>query len=187
VLYGYYFGTRQLTAKKAAMQPSDLAGVKIRAIPFPIYMMTVEGLGAVPVPVDWSEDADGARHRRGQRPENPVNVVLSSKLYEAQSHLMLTGHHERSSSSSTRRPGRGCRRNRRRRSARRPTRCARGPPPRSANPRPTSCAKLKELKMTVVGPTDGLKLTHSRVRWASSNAKFSAKYGDLYKEIGAVK
>ena len=55
VLYAYYFGTRQLTANKAVFQPSDLAGQKIRAIPFPIYMTAVQGLGAVPVPVDWSE------------------------------------------------------------------------------------------------------------------------------------
>src|SRR5690606_19179146 len=53
VLYTYYFGTRHLTANKAVRQPSDLAGVKIRALPFPISMTAVEGLGAVPVPVDW--------------------------------------------------------------------------------------------------------------------------------------
>ena len=92
VLYGYYFGTRQLTAKKAALQPSDLAGVKIRAIPFPIYMTAVEGLGAVPVPVDWSEVPTALATGVVSGQENPVNVVLSSKLYEAQSHLMLTGH-----------------------------------------------------------------------------------------------
>ena len=55
VLYGYYFGTRHLTTRKAVYQPSDLSGMKIRAIPFPIYTTTVQGLGAVPVPVDWSE------------------------------------------------------------------------------------------------------------------------------------
>jgi hypothetical protein len=50
VLYAFYFGTRQLTANRAFMQPSDLRGVKIRAIPSPIYLAAVEGLGAVPVP-----------------------------------------------------------------------------------------------------------------------------------------
>jgi hypothetical protein len=49
-------------------------------------------------------------------------------------------------------------------------------------------AKLKELKMTVIGPAEGLKLDAFK---GSVNklvdAKFGAKYGDLYKEIAAVK
>ena len=48
VLYAYYFGTRQLTSNKAMQAPADLSGQKIRAIPFPIYMAAVEGLGAIP-------------------------------------------------------------------------------------------------------------------------------------------
>ena len=79
VLYAYYFGTRQLTANKGVTQPSELAGMKIRAIPFPIYMSTVEGLGAVPVPVDWSEVPTALATGVVNGQENPVNVVLSSK------------------------------------------------------------------------------------------------------------
>ena len=49
-------------------------------------------------------------------------------------------------------------------------------------------AKLKSLKMTVIGPQEGLKLDAFK---ASVNkavqAKFAAKYGDLYKEIANVK
>jgi hypothetical protein len=92
VRYAYYFGTRQLTADKAVMQPSDLAGQKIRAIPFPIYMSTVQGLGAVPIPVDWSEVPTALATGQVAGQENPVNVVLSSKLHETPSHMMLTGH-----------------------------------------------------------------------------------------------
>ena len=92
VLYAYYFGTRQLTSNKPMLQPSDLAGQKIRAIPFPIYMTAVQGLGAIPIPVDWSEVPTALATGQVPGQENPVNVVLSSKLYETQSHLMLTGH-----------------------------------------------------------------------------------------------
>ncbi|MFB0934526.1 MAG: TRAP transporter substrate-binding protein, partial [Propionivibrio sp.] len=92
VLYAYYFGTRQLTTNKAVTQPSELAGMKIRAIPFPIYMTAVQGLGAVPVPVDWSEVPTALATGVVNGQENPVNVVLSSKLFEAQSHMMLTSH-----------------------------------------------------------------------------------------------
>ncbi|WP_142846805.1 TRAP transporter substrate-binding protein [Telmatospirillum sp. J64-1] len=92
VLYAFYFGTRQLTANKAARTPADLRGTKIRSIPFPIYMATVEGLGAVPVPIDWSEVPTALATGVVDGQENPVNVINSQKLYEIQSHMMLTSH-----------------------------------------------------------------------------------------------
>ena len=76
VLYAYYFGTRQLTSNKPMLQPSDLAGQKIRAIPFPIYMAAVQGLGAIPIPVDWSEVPTALATGQVAGQENPVNVVL---------------------------------------------------------------------------------------------------------------
>ena len=91
-LYAFYFGTRNLTADRAVTKPADLAGVKIRSIPFPIYMATVEGLGAVPVPVDWSEVPTALATGVVNGQENPMNVLVSAKLYEVQSHVMLTGH-----------------------------------------------------------------------------------------------
>lgn len=91
-LYAFYFGTRNLTADRAAKAPGDLSGVKIRSIPFPIYMATVEGLGGVPVPVDWSEVPTALATGVVNGQENPMNVLVSAKLYEVQSHLMLTGH-----------------------------------------------------------------------------------------------
>ncbi|MEI4472270.1 TRAP transporter substrate-binding protein [Frigidibacter sp. MR17.24] len=91
-LYAFYFGTRNLTADRAARNPAELSGVKIRSIPFPIYMATVEGLGAVPVPVDWAEVPTALATGVVNGQENPMNVLVSAKLYEVQSHLMLTGH-----------------------------------------------------------------------------------------------
>ncbi|MCC9623949.1 TRAP transporter substrate-binding protein [Thalassospira sp. MA62] len=92
VLYAFYFGTRQLTANMAVKTPADLSGVKIRAIPSPVYLTAVEGLGAAPVPVDWSEVPTALATGIVQGQENPVNVAVDHKLYEVQSHMMLTGH-----------------------------------------------------------------------------------------------
>ena len=50
------------------------------------------GLGAVAVPVDWSEVPTALATGVVSGQENPVNVVLSNKLYDVQSHMMLTGH-----------------------------------------------------------------------------------------------
>lgn len=92
VVYGFYFGTRQLTLSKEVKTPADLAGQRVRAIPFPIYMATVEGLGGVPVPVDWSEVPTALATGVVQGQENPLNVILTANLADVQSHLMLTGH-----------------------------------------------------------------------------------------------
>ena len=189
VLYAYYFGTRQFTTNKAVMQPSDLSGMKIRAIPFPIYMTAVQGLGAVPVPVDWSEVPTALATGVVNGQENPVNVVLSSKLYESQSHMMLTGHvmnaqviviNEKIWQGLTPELRQAV------------TKAAAEVRQRATESvraqESEELAKLKSLKMTVIGPDNGLKLDAFKASVGKLvNEKFGAKYGDLYKEIAAVK
>lgn len=188
VLYAYYFGTRELTAKRAIMQPEDLKSQKIRAIPFPVYMAAVQGLGADPVPVDWSEVPKALAAGTVVGQENPVNVVLSSRLYEAQSHLMLTSHimsaqviviNEKAWQGLT--PelrgaiGKAAQEVRKRASETVRTMEA------------WELSKLKSLGMTVVGPENGLKLDTFKIAVGKLvNEKFAAKYGDLYKEIAAI-
>lgn len=92
VIYAHYFGRRQLTCNKEVKSPADLAGMKIRSVPFPIYQTAIEGMGAAPVPVDWSEVPTALATGVVNGQENPVNVILNVKLYEVQSHMMLTGH-----------------------------------------------------------------------------------------------
>ncbi len=189
VLYAYYFGTRQLTANKAVMQPSDLTGQKIRAIPFPIYMSAVQGLGAVPVPVDWSEVPTALATGQVAGQENPVNVVLSSKLYEKQSHMMLTSHimnaqliviNEKAwqALSPAQRDQIAAAADEVRRKATEMVR----------NDENAELEKLKGLKMNVIGPANGLKLDAFKASVGKVvQEKFGAKFGDLYREIAAVK
>jgi tripartite ATP-independent transporter DctP family solute receptor len=92
VLYTFYFGTRQLTCDRPVKKPADLAGVKIRAIPFPIYVATIEGLGAIPVSIDWAQTPAALAAKAVSGQENPVNTVLTSRLYESQQYLILTSH-----------------------------------------------------------------------------------------------
>jgi tripartite ATP-independent transporter DctP family solute receptor len=92
VLYSYYFGTRQLTCDRAVYRPEDLAGVKIRAIPYPMYVTAVEGMGAVAVPIDWSRTPTALAAKAVNGQENPINTILTSHLYESQKYLMLTDH-----------------------------------------------------------------------------------------------
>jgi tripartite ATP-independent transporter DctP family solute receptor len=189
VLYAYYFGTRQLTSNKAMLQPTDLSGQKIRAIPFPIYMAAVQGLGAIPIPVDWSEVPAALATGQVAGQENPVNVVLSSKLYETQSHLMLTGHimnaqliviNDKVWQKLT--------------PAQRDAISAAAQDVRKRaselvkNQEAEETEKLKGLKMNVIGPDNGLKLDAYKASVAKVvQEKFGSKFGDLYKEIAAIK
>lgn len=189
VLYAYYFGTRQLTANKAVTQPSELAGTKIRAIPFPIYMSTVEGLGAVPVPVDWSEVPTALATGVVNGQENPVNVVLSSKLYEAQSHMMLTGHIMNAQVIIiNEKIWQGLSPELRQSVAKAAAEVRQRATETVRAQESEELAKLKSLKMTVIGPDNGLKLDAFKASVKKViDQKFAAKYGDLYKEIAAVK
>jgi TRAP-type C4-dicarboxylate transport system substrate-binding protein len=92
ILYSFYFGTRNLTANSAVYSPTDLSGMKIRAIPSPIYMAAVEGMGAVAIPVDWAEVPVALSTGVADGQENPVSVLVSNNLYDVQDYLMLTGH-----------------------------------------------------------------------------------------------
>lgn len=188
VLYAFYFGTRQLTANRAVIQPSDLSGVKIRAIPSPIYLSAVEGLGAVPVPVDWSEVPTALATGIVAGQENPVDVVLDHKLYEAQSHIMLTGHikaaelvvvNEDQWKSFSKDVQQGIMKaaDTVRRRATETTLGKEG-------------ADLKALAakgMKVVGSEQGLKLDlFQKSVKALVEKKFAGKYGDLYAQIAKV-
>lgn len=189
VLYAYYFGTRHLTTNKAVKQPSDLAGLKIRAIPFPVYMTTVEAMGAVPVPVDWSEVPTALATGKVNGQENPVNVVLSSKLYETQSHLMQTGHIMNAQVIViNERAWQGLSAAQREQLAAAAAEVRRKASEMVRSQEATETEELKKLKMTVVGPAEGLNLAafQSSVRKAV-DAKFGAKYGELYKAIEAVR
>ncbi|SMF13867.1 tripartite ATP-independent transporter solute receptor, DctP family [Tistlia consotensis] len=189
VLYAYYFGTRNLTANAAYLKPADLAGVKIRAIPFPIYTTAVEGLGAVPVPVDWSEVPTALATGVVSGQENPVNVVLDNKLYDVQSHMMLTGHissgevvvmNEEVWESLTD-----------------AQRQALAEAAAEVRKRATETVLAKEADdleqlrrhgMTIVGPEQGLDKAAFKASVKALVARnFGEKYGALYKEIEAIR
>jgi len=91
-LYTFYFGARELTCNDPIYAPEDLASKKIRAIPFPIYMTAVEGMGAIATPIDWSEVPTALATGQADGQENPVNVIYANKLFDVQSHCMLTNH-----------------------------------------------------------------------------------------------
>lgn len=188
VLYAFYFGTRQLTAHQGFKRPADLEGAKIRAIPAPIYLATVEGLGAIPVPVPWSQVPTALATGVVVGQENPVNVVLDNKLYDVQSHMMLTSHIRAAelvvineSVWQSFSPDRQASINKAARTVReRATQAV-------IDSEAKDLQALADHGMTIIGPDNGLDLEafKASVR-ARIDQEFAEKYGDLYQQIAAI-
>jgi tripartite ATP-independent transporter DctP family solute receptor len=188
VIYAHYFGRRNLTANKAVLSPADLAGEKIRAVPFPIYTTAIEGMGAAPVPVDWSEVPTALATGVVAGQENPVNVILTVKLYEVQSHLMLTGHMSNAEVVVMNEDAwQGLS------DAQKEAVTAASAEIRD---RATSAIEdneekdtqaLRDAGMTVIGPEDGLDVDAFRESVSTLvEERFGEKYGDLYAKIAAI-
>ncbi|MDS9469068.1 TRAP transporter substrate-binding protein [Paracoccus sp. MBLB3053] len=187
-LYAFYFGTRQLTANQAIKKPADLSGIKIRSIPFPIYMATVEGLGAVPVPVDWSEVPTALATGVVAGQENPLNVLVSANLADVQSHLMLTGHISAAqvvmmnddvwnglSDAHKEAVARAAEETRAKATA------------EMLAAEENDLATLRGKGMTVIGEAEGLDVAAFRESVkARISSEFDGEYGDLYAKISAI-
>lgn len=93
ILYFQYFGVRHLTTTNTPVRkPEDMKGLKIRAVPTPILMATLEGLGARPTPMDFAEVYQSLRSGIVDGQDNPVASIYTAKFYEVQKYLVLTGH-----------------------------------------------------------------------------------------------
>jgi tripartite ATP-independent transporter DctP family solute receptor len=86
-------GFRELTnSKRVINKADDVVGLKLRVIQSPIYLETFNALGAVAIPMPFSEvhTALGTKLIDGQ--ENPYSVIETSKLNEVQKFLTVSNH-----------------------------------------------------------------------------------------------
>jgi tripartite ATP-independent transporter DctP family solute receptor len=93
LLYAQYHGVRHLTTSRTpVLRPEHLQGLKIRAVPTPIVMATLEALGARPSPMDFAEVHQGLRSGVVDGQDNTISTIYTSKYHEVQKYLILTGH-----------------------------------------------------------------------------------------------
>ena len=93
ILSNYYFGSRTLTTTKTPVySPKDLKGKKIRAVPNPISLETVTGMGATPTPVPFSELFQALSQGVVDGQENPLPTIFAKKFYDVQKFLVMTKH-----------------------------------------------------------------------------------------------
>lgn len=85
-------GARQMTANMPVMSPDDLEGQAFRGVPLQLWTTMIEGFGAIPTPVEVSELPTALMTGMVIGQENPLTMINANKLYEVQSHVMLTSH-----------------------------------------------------------------------------------------------
>jgi tripartite ATP-independent transporter DctP family solute receptor len=72
--------------------PADMAGLKFRVQPIPLYVEMVNGLGGEPTPIAWTELPNALATGVVDGQENPVGVIYNNKLHELQKYMTLDGH-----------------------------------------------------------------------------------------------
>ncbi len=85
-------GTRQLTANRPVRTAADLQGLKLRIMPAPLLVAAFRAMGADAAALSFPLVYEALRVGKFEAQENPVSLIISSRFYDVQSHLMLTGH-----------------------------------------------------------------------------------------------
>jgi tripartite ATP-independent transporter DctP family solute receptor len=87
-----YRGARQMTAKMAVYSPADLKDKRFRGVPLQLWTSMIKGMGAIPTPVEVAELPTALMTGMVIGQENPLTMINANKLFEVQSHVMLTSH-----------------------------------------------------------------------------------------------
>jgi tripartite ATP-independent transporter DctP family solute receptor len=86
-------GFRHITnSKRPIVQPDDVKGLKIRTMENKVHMTAFKTQGALPTPMSFNEVFTALQQGTVDGQENPIPVILSSKLYQVQKNFTLTGH-----------------------------------------------------------------------------------------------
>jgi len=86
-------GFRNVTNSRLAItKPEDLAGLKLRVIPNPVFLETFRTFKANPVPMPFAELYAALETKAVDGQENPFSVILSNKFFEVQKFLSVTNH-----------------------------------------------------------------------------------------------
>jgi tripartite ATP-independent transporter DctP family solute receptor len=87
-----YRGARQLSANYPVYSPADMRGKKFRGVPVQLWMTMLQGMGAIPTPVEIAELHTALMTGVVLGQENPLQNIFAQKFYEVQTHIMMTSH-----------------------------------------------------------------------------------------------
>ena len=87
-----YRGLRQMTTKKPVYTPADVYGLKLRLPNIPTWMAVWKAMDADPVAVPLPDLYNSLKTGKAEASEGDLPQIQSFKLYEVQSHLIITNH-----------------------------------------------------------------------------------------------
>jgi tripartite ATP-independent transporter DctP family solute receptor len=85
-------GFRQMVANKPIKKPSDLAGLRIRTPPAPIWQESVRAIGATPVAMAYGEMYPGMQAKAIDGMELSATATYNARLYEVAKYFSETRH-----------------------------------------------------------------------------------------------
>ncbi len=86
-------GFRHITmSTKPIHTPADLVGVKMRVPVSPLWTSMFTAFGCLPISINASEMYSALQTKIADGQENPLAAIWSTKIYEVQKYLALTGH-----------------------------------------------------------------------------------------------
>ncbi|MGW8193736.1 MAG: TRAP transporter substrate-binding protein [Desulforhopalus sp.] len=89
----YENGFRNITnSKRPINSPKDMEGLKIRVMEDDVFILTMKSLGASPLPMAFGELYTALEQKTVDAQENPLAVIYSSRFFEVQKYLAMTGH-----------------------------------------------------------------------------------------------
>jgi tripartite ATP-independent transporter DctP family solute receptor len=92
VIGNCYRGARNISCKFPVYSPADLKGQKMRGVPLPVWTTMINGIGAIPTPMDFAEVPTALSTGVIVAQENPLNNIYTSKVYEVSPYISITEH-----------------------------------------------------------------------------------------------
>ncbi|WP_083273126.1 C4-dicarboxylate TRAP transporter substrate-binding protein [Alteromonas confluentis] len=90
--FNWWQGSRHLLTQRSVSSPSDLQGIRMRTIGAPVWIDTINAMGATPTPLAWSEVYSGLQQNVIDAAEAQLTGLYGARLYEVISHVTKTGH-----------------------------------------------------------------------------------------------
>ena len=90
--YNWFQGSRQMLTQNEVQTPEDLSGVRVRTINSPVWVKTIQAMGATPTPLPWSEVYSALQLGSIDGAEAQLTAAEGQNLHEVITHVALTNH-----------------------------------------------------------------------------------------------
>lgn len=85
-------GFKQMTCNHPVTGPEDFQGRDVRVMESPLLIAQFRAVGAVPIPIAFSETYTALQQGVVECQENPLVSILNMRFYEVQDYLMISNH-----------------------------------------------------------------------------------------------